>query len=392
VVRRGMSGGLRRCRDLVSFALRMKNPHSASRRSFLGQLSLGAAALALASRGRAQPPAAGRKLGVALVGLGGYSRGQLGPALRLTQHCELRGVVTGSKEKGLQWSKEYGFSEKNIYDYKTMGQLADNPDIDIVYVVTPNALHAEHAVAAAWAGKHVICEKPMATTVADCTAIIATCRTRKVKLSMGYRVHFDPLHRELKRVAQAKEFGGIVKMTGANGFRMGRKVWRADKALAGGGPLMDMGIYCVNEACLVMGEAAPIAVTAKEHPKTRPEIFSDVEEGLDWTMEFANGAKGEFMTSYNRNDGQFRVEAEQGWIDFNPAFQYGGLKVTTSKGPWDIQGVRSQQALQMDDFAICVRDNKDSIVPGEMGRRDMAIVEAIYKSAAAGGKRTEVIV
>lgn len=346
--------------------------------------------MALGSRARAQPAPPARKLGVALVGLGGYSRGQLGPALRLTQHCQLMGVVTGSKEKGLQWAKDYGFPEKNIYSYQTMSRLADNPDIDIVYVVTPNSLHAEHAIAAAWAGKHVICEKPMATTVADCSAIITTCRLKKVKLSMGYRVHFDPFHRELKRVAREQEYGPLTKMIGANGFTMGRKVWRAEKALAGGGPLMDMGIYCVNEACLVMQEAAPVAVTAREHPKTRPEIFADVEEGLDWTMEFANGAKAEFMTSYSRNVGEFRAEGEKGWIHLNPAFPYGGIQVTTSKGPWNIQGVRSQQALQMDDFALCVRDDKESIVPGEMGRRDMAIIEAIYKSAAAGGKRVEV--
>jgi glucose-fructose oxidoreductase len=271
-----------------------------------------------------------------------------------------------------------------------MSLLADNPEIDIVYVVTPNSLHPEHTIAAAWAGKHVICEKPMANSVADCNAMMAACRARKVKLSIGYRVHFDPFHRELQRIAKAKEFGALTKITGGNGFRMGRKVWRAEKAMAGGGPLMDMGIYCVNEACLMMDEVAPVAVTAREHPKTRPEIFADVEEGLDWTMEFANGAKAEFMTSYNQNVGQFRAEGDKGWIEFNPAFGYGGIQVTTSKGPLAIQGVRSQQALQIDDFALCVRDNRDTIVPGEMGRRDMAIVEAIYKSAAQGGKRIEV--
>lgn len=370
----------------------MKTPpvSRVSRRLFLGQFSAAAAAIALASRGRAQAPAPARKLGVALAGLGSYSRGQLGPALRLTQHCHLAGVITGTKEKGPQWAKDYGFPEKNIYSYDTIAQLADNRDIDIVYVVTPNALHAEHTIAAAKAGKHVICEKPMAISVAECDAMIAACRAAKVKLSIGYRLHFDPFHQELKRIARAKEFGLLTKMSGANGFRMGRKVWRAERKLAGGGPLMDMGVYCVQAACLVAEEKAPVAVTAREHPKTRPEIFADVEEGLDCTLEFANGAKAELMTSYGQNVGRFRAEGEKGWIEMDPAFPYRGLKVTTSKGPLELTAPVSQQALQMDDFALCVRDNRDTIVPGEMGRRDMAIIEAIYESIRQGGKRVAV--
>jgi len=140
---------------------------SISRRSFIGRLSLGAAVAAANPfdlYARALKP--GKLLGIALVGLGKYSTGQLGPALKQTTMCKLAGVVTGSREKGEQWAKDYGFPVKNIYSYDTMQQLADNPDIDIVYIVTPNGLHAEHAIAAAKAGKHVICEKPMARTVA----------------------------------------------------------------------------------------------------------------------------------------------------------------------------------------------------------------------------------
>lgn len=180
-----------------------------------------------------------------------------------------------------------------------------------------------------------------------------------------------------------------MKMTGANGFTMGRKAWRADRKLAGGGPLMDMGVYCVQEACIAAGEVTPVAVTAREHPKTRPEIFADVEEGLDWTMEFPNGAKAELMTSYGQNVGRFRAEAEKDWMHFEPAFGYRGLKVSTSQGPLTITPLKSQQAVQMDDFALCVKENRESRIPGEMGRRDMAIIEAIYE-AARTGKRTPV--
>jgi len=372
----------------------MKTLRPTSRRSFLEKFSMGATALALAARTRGADEPAERKLGIALVGLGGYATGQLAPALQQTKHCRLVGVVTGSPDKGRARSQKYGFSEENIYSYATMARMADNKDIDIVYVVTPNALHPEHTIAAAWAGKHVISEKPMATSVADCSAMITACRVNKVKLSIGYRLQFEPHFDELKRLAREQEFGAFTKMTGGLGFTMNRPQWRAEKKLAGGGPLMDLGIYAVQAACMAAGVGfdgnAPIVITARERPKQRPGFFKDVEETLDWTMEFANDAKGEFVTSYNGGIDKFRAEGAKGWIEFAPAFQYGGLKVTTSRGPLDIPVPPTQQAAQIDAFARCVRDDRPSTVPGEMGRRDMMIIEAIYASAAQNGKRIEI--
>ncbi len=374
----------------------MNSPRSSSRRRFLGHLSLGAAGLSLTSRSRAQ--GAPRKLGVALVGLGSYATGQLGPALRHTQHCRLAGVVTGSREKGLKWAQEYGFPEKNIYNYATMARLADNPDIDIVYVVTPNSLHPEHVIAAAWARKHVICEKPLANTVADCDAMLTACRLAGVKFSVGYRLQFEPHYVELKRLAREGDFGVLKKMSGALAFTIRRRVWRVEKKMAGGGPLMDIGIYCVQAACMAAlppgagqwSGASTIGITAREHPKTRPEFFLDVEEGIDWTMEFPNGARAEFMTSYNQGADRFRAEGDRGWMELVPAFPYGGLKAMTSRGPFTPAVPPSQQAVQMDDFALSIRDQRPSPVAGEMGRRDMVILEAIYASAARGGRRIEI--
>ena len=363
-------------------------PSLTSRRTFIGQAVTGAATLAFASRLRAQA-AAPKKLGIAIVGLGGYAHGQLAPALKLTQHVEVRGVVTGSPEKGTQWAQAFGFPETSIYSYATMHQMADNRAIDLVYIVTPNSLHAEETIIAAQAGKHVISEKPFTTTVADAERALAACRAAKVKISIGYRLHFDPFHQELKRLAREKDFGVLTKLTGANGFRMGKKVWRADYKLAGGGPLMDMGVYCVQAACMAADGAAPVAVTAREHPKTRPDTFTDVEEGLDWTMEFANGAKAELMSSYTQNVGRFRAEGAAGWIELNPAFGYRGIKLSSSKPPMGLTELVSQQALQMDDFALCVREGRESRVSGEMGLRDMKIIEAIYE-AMRTGKRTPV--
>lgn len=342
--------------------------------------------LALAERGGAAEPE--RKLGVALVGLGNYSRGELGPALRVTKHCHLTGVVTGDPAKGAEWARDYGFPEKNIYSYDTMGRMADNPDIDIVYVVTPNGLHAEHSIAAARAGKHVICEKPMANTVAECDAIIAACKKAGVRLSIGYRLHFDPYHEVLRELVRTQEFGPFMKMSGGFAFPMGRHQWRIDRALAGGGPLMDLGVYVIQESYMAKRGPA-VAVTARELPKKRPEFFTEVEESIEWTMEFADGAMADGFTSYNDRRNDFRAEAERGWFEMQTSYTYRNLRGATSKGPLSFTPEVNQQALQMDDFAYCVKTGRETPVPGEMGRRDMQVVEAIYRSAAAGGTRVE---
>ena len=372
--------------------------HPPTRRTFLGTSSLAAAALALRGRVSAAEPAPERKLGIALCGLGNYATGQLAPALRRTRHCELRGVITGSPEKGRKWAQDFGFPDSHVYSYATMSRLIDNPAIDIVYVVTPNSLHPEHTIAAAWAGKHVICEKPLANSVAECNAMLAACRANRVKLSVGYRLQFEPHYRELKRLARGGEFGPFGKLTGGLAFTINRRVWRVEKSMAGGGPLIDIGIYCIQAACMAADTSganhatfAPVAVQAREHPKKRPDFFRDVEEGIDWRMEFAGGVTGEFSTSYNAGLDRFRAEEANGWMEFAPAFQYGDLRVTTSRGAPVVGEIPpSQQAVQIDDFARCVKEGRESPVPGEMGRRDMVIIEAIYRSAAENGRRIEV--
>ncbi len=363
-----------------------------SRRTFLENLALGGAAvlagrLLPAARGAPAPdlPASrrGRKLGVALLGLGRYAGGQLAPALRKTRLCRLAGVVTGERAKGEQWAHEYGFPGTAVYGYDMMDRLADNPDIDIVYVVTPPGLHARHAIAAAKAGKHVISEKPMAPTVADCDAMIAACREAGVRLSIGYRLHFDPYHGELERLARSGEFGPFERMESGFGFHLSDREWRVNKQLAGGGPLPDVGTYVIQEACRARGEEAPVAVTAREAPKQRPGLFNEVEEEISWTMEFAGGARCAGFASYERGANRFRAEAARGWVELEPAFSYRGIAGRTSRGRMHFPAV-NQQAEQMDDFAACILTGRQTPVPGEMGRRDIAIITAIYEAAASG--------
>jgi glucose-fructose oxidoreductase len=327
-----------------------------------------------------------KKLGLALMGLGLYARGQLGPGLRLTKLCKFAGAVTGSREKGEAWSRQYGFPSKNIWNYDQVHEMAGNPDIDIVYVATPNGLHAEHVIKLAEAGKHVICEKPMANTVAECDAMMAACAKANVKLSIGYRLHFDPHHIEMDRLARERDFGQLTKLSGEHSWTFMVHAWRIEKKLSGGGPLMDVGIYPIQAACRA-ALAQPIAVTARELPKQRPEFFKEVEETIEWEMEFPDGVTCSASSSYNRNNNFFRAEGAKGWIELAPAYAYSGLNVTTSRGHLDIPSV-PQQTLQMDDFASCVLTGRETPVPGSMGRDHMAIIEAIYRSAADGGKRT----
>ena len=317
-----------------------------------------------------------------MLGLGRYAERELGPALKLTKNCHLTGVITGTPEKGPKWAKEYGLSEKNIYSYDNIERIADNPEIDIVYVVTPPGVRRSFVERCAKAGKHVISEKPLATTVEDCDAMIAACKKAKVKFSTGYRLHFDPYHREMMRVAREKEFGELKKMTGERAFVMAARAWRIDKKIGGGGPLMDLGIYIIQGACMIAGK--PIAVTAKEGPKLKPELFNEVEETIDWTMEFANGATCVARVSFNGSADKFRAEGDKGWWEFpEHAFPYRGAKCVTSRGPVTFPPM-NQQAAQMDDFADCVRTGRETIVPGEMGRRDIEIMLAIYEAARTG--------
>jgi glucose-fructose oxidoreductase len=244
-----------------------------SRRTFVRNMTLGAAIVgsgaagALAAELAEATKGGEKKLGVALLGLGLYSRGQLGPGLRMTKICRLAGVITGSREKGAAWSREYGFPERNVWNYDQIHEIAGNPDIDIIYVVTPNGLHAEHTIRSAEAGKHVICEKPMANSVADCDAMIAACHKANVKLSIGYRLAFDPHHIELDRVAREKDFGVLTRLSGEDSWRFTTRAWRIEKALSGGGPLMDVGIYVIQAACRAAMGSRPSATAGS---RSRP--------------------------------------------------------------------------------------------------------------------------
>ena len=321
------------------------------------------------------------KLGIALAGLGKYSEGQLAPALQETKHCYLAGIVTGSPGKKEQWKAKYNLPDSACYSYESFDGIKDNDDIDIIYVVLPNGMHAEYVIRAAQAGKHVICEKPMAITVEDCDRMIRACKAAGKMLSLGYRLHFEPYNKEAMRLGQEKIFGNIKLIEAEHGLS-DTEGWRIDKELAGGGPLMDVGIYCVQAVRYTTG-MEPIAVTAQEGFKHDREKFREVEESITWQMEMPGGIIAKCASSYSEKQNRLRVEAENGWFELEPAYPYTGLKGKTSDGDMNFPQV-FQQALQMDDFALCIKEGRQTSVPGEEGRQDVKILQAIYKAMHTG--------
>jgi predicted dehydrogenase len=322
------------------------------------------------------------KLGVALVGLGAYAAGQLAPALLQTEHCYLAGIVTGTPSKAATWKEKYNIPEKNIYNYENYDSIKDNPDIDIIYVVLPNSMHAEYTIRGAKAGKHITCEKPMAITVEDCDKMIAACKKAGKMLSIGYRLHFDPYHLEMVRQGTKKIFGEIKTLSAGFGFKAQKGIWRLDKKLAGGGPLMDLGIYCLQGVCYTTG-MEPVAVTAQSAPISDAAKFVDIEETLSFQMEMPNGLKAECKTSYTDGLNYLKAEAADGFFELQPAFNYAGLKGKTTEEIISFAPM-SQQAKQMDEFALAIKSKRPTIVPGEMGRRDVKIITAIYEAMHTG--------
>lgn len=359
-----------------------------TRRRFLGQLAAGAAGITLGTRSWASlnVPKKKQRLGVALVGLGYYSTDVLAPALQLTTQCYLAGVVSGTPSKLTAWQQRYGLPEANLYDYGNFDTIANNPAIDVVYVVLPPSMHAEYTIRAAKAGKHVWCEKPMAPSVRDCEAMIKACRDHKVSLAIGYRMHHEPNTQQIMRFCREKKYGQVIRAEAEAGYFDPRKNhWKQKKAM-GGGVMGDMGVYPLNALRYGTG-LEPIAVTAKAST-TRPEIYTEVEETMAFDLEFPGGVTGTGLASFGKGMNALRVTNANGWYELVPFQSYSGVKGRTSDGLALNATVPNQQAKQMDDDAGAIMNGTPLLAPGEEGLKDTIVVEAIYRSAASGRKES----
>ncbi len=330
-------------------------------------------------------PSPKKSIGVALVGLGYYSTDLLAPALQLTEHCHLAGIVTGSPKKAAQWQKRHGLKDKNIYDYESMHRMANNPDIDVVYIVTPNALHLKYVEIAANAGKHVWCEKPLEINAFQANKLVNVCSKNKVKLSVGYRMQHEANTRTIMKWAKSKPYGQIKTLTAEAGWTaFGYRGWKLHKEL-GGGAMYDMGTYPLNAARYATGEE-PIAVSATHHV-TRPDIFNEVDETTKFTLEFPSGVIAHCTTTLGAGINRLHLECENGSYGLSPFQSYHGVTGKTSDGKLLDIYVPNQQARQMDDDALAIMNNTPLMVPGEDGLKDMYIVDAIFASAKDDGKR-----
>ena len=307
------------------------------------------------------------KLGVALVGLGYYSTDLLAPALQLTKHCSLTGVVSGSPDKVKRWQQQYNIPEKNCYNYKGFDSIANNPAIDVIYIVLPPSMHAEYVIKAANAGKHVWCEKPMAVTAAECKSMIDACAKNKVKLSIGYRMHHEPNTQRIIQFRKEKKYGDILNVTAAAGYFDSRTDhWKQKKAM-GGGSMYDMGVYPLNATRYVTG-AEPMAVTAQQST-IRPEIYKEVDETMHFRLEFPDGIIADGETSFGKNMNSLNVKCNKGGYKLEPFQSYSGMNGITTDGIKLNASIPNQQAKQMDDDALAIINNKPLWCPVKKGGR-----------------------
>jgi predicted dehydrogenase len=367
---------------------------SLSRRTFLQNLSMGISGSALAATVPSfmNIPVTnslkddGKKINIALCGLGRYAK-FLATGLESTQYCRLAGIITGTPAKAEEWKKRYNIPQKNIYNYQNFDEIINNNDIDLVYVVLPNSMHKEFVLRTAKAGKHVIVEKPMALSVNECQEMNEACKKAGVQLAVGYRLHTEPYHLELKRLGQEKVFGQVRLIEASLCYKSGDPTeWRLKKAVAGGGPLMDIGIYCIQSNRYVLGEE-PISVTAQFGPVTNKELFSEVEESIMWQFEFPGGVTCNSTSSYNCIVDRFFASADEGFFELSPGLGYGPYRGKTSKGELNFPTI-NQQAVQCDEIAKTLLSGQqlpDHITAVE-GIKDMKILHSIYEAAEIGKK------
>ena len=366
-----------------------------TRRGFLTTVSAGLVAAnvsgTLLGRASAQlvvPEPPGRKLGWAIVGLGSLSIHQILPAFAECEKSKVVALVSGHPEKANKLALRYGVDPKNIYNYQNYDTIRDNPAVDIIYVVLPNGMHAEYTIRGFEAGKHVLSEKPMANTPAECQSMIDAGRKADRKLMVAYRCRYEPVNREAIRMARSGELGPTQVILADHGFNMGDpKQWRLNKALAGGGSMMDIGIYSLQAARYLTGEE-PSEINAMIFNSPGDVRFKEVEETINFQLRFPSGVQANCTSSYGyAGQNHYRVVGTEGWFELEPATSYTGLRMRIRRGQ-ELEepdlAERNHFALEMDHMSGCVMDNKEPLTPGEEGLRDLTIMAAIYEAARTG--------
>jgi predicted dehydrogenase len=360
-----------------------------NRRDFTRLSALTLAASQFPQKSPAQSPgAASKPVGFAPVGLGAIS-GIFSQALQSTRKAKLVAVVTGHPDtKGKTYSSKYNFPASSIYTYDTYAKIRDNRDIEAVYIGLPNSMHSEYTIRAAEAGKHVLCEKPMAISSAECRRMIDACRAHNVHLMIAYRIWYDPTFALVLDIIKRGDLGQIKSFQGQFVANFPTGAWRLNKALAGGGSLFDLGVYPLNTIRYLTGED-PIAYTAVVSNRDKTGRYIGMEESIEWTLKFPSGIIASCSSSYGANGpALLAVRGDRGSITVTGAYGYDGLHATGSANgkQIDIPSTGKQPfqfTLEADHFSDCIRNNKSPKTPGELGLKDLQSIEALYKAAGA---------
>ncbi len=363
-------------------------PMNLTRRDFSRLGAMAALSSALPNLEAQSDQNTGRKLGWCIVGLGRISMGQFMPGVALSRTGKLVALVSGHREKAERQAAMYNVPSPSIYDYTNFDEIAANKDIDAVYIALPNSMHAEYTIRAAHAGKHVLCEKPMATSLEDCRKMIEVCQKKKVKLMIAYRCQYQPVHLKAIELIRSGALGQVQTIESSFGFNIAAGEWRLNKKMAGGGPLVDVGIYCLNASRYLTSEE-PAEIKAVASIIDHDGRFAEVEENDAWTMRFPSGILASCSTTYGATGtgGILRVKGSKGWLKMDPAFPYQGIHLTGSlvgDQRFDMPDPQHQPAqftAEADYFADCVWNDRDPKTGGEEGLRDMTYISEIYKSA-----------
>jgi predicted dehydrogenase len=354
-----------------------------SRRHLIGSL----ASLPLLSRAAiSQEEPKKEKIGYCIVGLGRISLGHFMPGCLSAKKSKLVALVSGHRDKADKAAEQYKVPGANIYNYENFDKIVDNKDIDAVYIALPNSMHAEYTIRAAKVGKHVLCEKPMATSINDAQAMINACRAAKVKLMIAYRCQYEPLNLKAIQLIKAGRLGAVQAIESANGFNENPGEWRLDRKLAGGGPLMDVGIYSLN-ACRYLTEEEPRYIEGFCSVIDKDGRFDQVEENASFLIRFPSGIVASCNTTYGAAmPGFIRVHGSKGVLQLQPAFSYEGIHLTAQiKGEQDIDETNperdpAQFTREADYFANCVINDEEPRSNGDEGLKDMHYMAEIYKS------------
>jgi predicted dehydrogenase len=350
-----------------------------SRRGFLG--AVGAAALAPAQ----QPAAEGKKVGWAVVGLGRLAQNQILPAFSKCRSSRVTALVSGDPAKAARLAAQYGVNPKNLYNYQTYDQLASNPEVQVIYIVLPNGMHAEYTIRGAQAAKHILCEKPMANTPEDCRQMIEASRAAGRKLMVAYRCRYEPYNMTAIRMVREGAIGTLKVFTSDHGFNIGDPTqWRLNRKLAGGGSLMDIGIYALQAARYITGEE-PVEINAQQHSTPGDPRFKEVEESILFQLRFPSGVLAHCSSSYGyAGQNRYRAVGDKGWLELEPATSYTGLRLRVRRGNITEEHNLPQVdhfAAEMDHFSEAILNNTAVRTPGEDGWQDLKLMMAIYEAA-----------